>query len=613
MDDILNVGVRFALDGTIRLRELTIAQGAEITAPEGMFVNLCVNGTGKKVEPGVYEGDVILSVAGAYVMPPQGLMASMNRMENFGFKDTDYRNTVVIENGKLMKEKCIPAMMTGGEITDKAINGGVIKSCEDSFNGVLVTGNSRYEINGLKVDFEGIGANDFMGVGSAVAVIDNARVDINDCEFRVNGVTRSAIHAGGSSVVHVNNCRVSNQSPDAPEWLGSFAWGIGITGTNRLVQACDNTTIYYNNCDLDSNGWAVFSIDGHDECVRIFVKDSRINLSGPRTHGYGIFCIGNRNVTSFDHCRLYVDGYPLLVMGMRGCAKAEIKNGCDVTSTEYGVLAMGDNNTDITISDSRVATGKSSIVVKGSSTNLNVDNCRLTPGNGVILQLMDTDECGMDVDVINLPAGKQDVYEEGRDLCAADSVDDVILNLSNMDIKGDLYNSTTNLHIEDICVRGVEMAQLPIFGGLYYTAERDPEYVRPAPPPEMLEQSRKLRGPKNLGLNLRNARLEGVVSSASFEYRPGLTRITERNRLELNNVLQKAAPTINNGVVISIDPDSTWIVTGVSYITSLRIERGAVMKAADGSGLRMTVDGAETAIRPGHYKGKIVIEPVCVI
>lgn len=53
-----------------------------------------------------------------------------------------------------------------------------------------------------------------------------------------------------------------------------------------------------------------------------------------------------------------------------------------------------------------------------------------------------------------------------------------------------------------------------------------------------------LRGPKNLGLNLVNTKIEGVISSADQKYRDGLTLIQEDNRMELGNITQSAAPTI---------------------------------------------------------------------
>lgn len=48
----------------------------------------------------------------------------------------------------------------------------------------------------------------------------------------------------------------------------------------------------------------------------------------------------------------------------------------------------------------------------------------MEPGNGVILQLMDNDEAGMDIGKVKVP-DREDVYLEGRDLTKIDPENDV--------------------------------------------------------------------------------------------------------------------------------------------------------------------------------------------
>ena len=75
--------------------------------------------------------------------------------------------------------------------------------------------------------------------------------------------------------------------------------------------------------------------------------------------------------------------------------------------------------------------------------------------------------------------------------------------------------------------------------------------------------------------------------------------------MELGNINQSAAPTINNGVCISLDKDSAWTVTGKSYITALTLAEGAVVAAPAGKKLSVTVDGAPVELKAGRYTGKI--------
>lgn len=210
--------------------KLVIREGAAITAPPGKFVTLTVNGMGHPLKPGTYYGDVVLTVAQCYHMPPHGLMTMMQRSEQF-------RDAIVVENGKLCPEKCVPAIIQGGTVTDEMADGVSISSSEESFNGILVTGDSQYLVRNARLELDGFGANDFMGVGAGVAAVDNARVTVQDSVIKLSGVTRCAVHAGGDSVVRVERCRLSNHGPDDQGWMGDFSWGVGFVGCNRLVQA----------------------------------------------------------------------------------------------------------------------------------------------------------------------------------------------------------------------------------------------------------------------------------------------------------------------------------------------------------------------------------------
>ncbi|WP_371371908.1 hypothetical protein [Sporomusa aerivorans] len=60
----------------------------------------------------------------------------------------------------------------------------------------------------------------------------------------------------------------------------------------------------------------------------------------------------------------------------------------------------------------------------------------------------------------------------------------------------------------------------------------------------------------------------------------------------------------------SFDKESVWNVTQDSYLGTLTLENGAKVQAPEGSSLRMTVDGRETNIEPGTYKGQIIIQVI---
>ena len=593
------------VETSARYEALTIEDGAVLTAPAGKFVCMTVNGVGCDPKPGRYVGDIALTLADSYPMAPHGLMRINGR-------GRDFQDALVVDTtaGQVVEAQCVPELVQGGTVTGEKTEGVYIASSAESFNGLVIHGDGAYTVKDSVMELDGFSANDFLGVGSAVAAIDKANVTIDGCEFNVNGVTRCAVHVGGDSRVTVKNTKIENISP-ASDWLGDFSWGCGFTGTNRLCQLTDNGRVVYDNCDLKTNGWGILSIDGTDQYNEMIVKNSRLELTGPRAHGYGAFCIGGNHV-QFDNCDVKVNGYPLMLRGMADKGRAEIL-GSRLQSRRFGVLAMGDTHSVLRIEDSRIETEKSSLVFKGSATDIQIKNSTLIPGNGVIMQLMDNDEGGMTAQNFKVPVGEADVKLADRDLTVAGE-DDIRITLTGCDLTGDFLNSTTN-------IRACKRADHGGFGKFHDTVigsmakadiiehdenqeEKDDGEVKKGGLPVGMKD---LECPKNMGVTLVNSKVIGVISSALQCYREGLTEITEANRLELSNITQTPAPTVNNGVVVSLDEKSLWTVTGTSYLTSLTIARGAAVAAPHGKALTMTVDGKETAPAPGTYIGEIVL------
>lgn len=582
---------------TISTHELTICPRAVLTAPEGKFLTLTVNGVGKQIQPGTYKGDVVLSVTDAYHMAPGGLM----RMNQIG---RQMNSAIVIKDGKVAQT--VPAILQGGEVADGKTEGVYMASSEECFNGMIISGDGEYTVKGVKADFEGYGDNDFLGVGCAVTIVDDAKVTVEDCDFTMSGITRCAFHVGGHSDVLVKNTKMQNLSPES-EWPGSFSWQVGFCGNNRLAQLTDLGNVVYDNCDLKTNGWGILSIDGSEDSIKMVVKNSRLELSGPRAHGYGAFCIGENEIV-FDNCDVDVYGYPMLLMGMEGLGKASILNS-RIKGRRFGAMVIDDDNSVFTIKDSSFKTGKSTLCIKASATIIDIDNTTMEPANGTIVQLMDPDESGMNVVEHRIPVGEVDVALPDRDLSAASLKEDVVLNISNCDLKGNFYNSTTNIRAYQRDAKGAMgifhdtvVGILPMF-----ELPKDGEEAPPPMGPAARHNGDDLRGPKNLGLNLKNTKIEGVISSADQKYRDGLTVIREDERMELGNITQTAAPTINNGVCVDLDKDSAWTVTGTSYVTALTLAEGAKVAAPEGKKLTVTVDGATVELKAGAYTGKIVL------
>jgi hypothetical protein len=106
-------------------------------------------------------------------------------------------------------------------------------------------------------------------------------------------------------------------------------------------------------------------------------------------------------------------------------------------------------------------------------------------------------------------------------------------------------------------------------------------------------------------LTFENTNITGVITAS--QARHAKSSITAEDYKLLGEVTNTPGPAVNNGVIVSLDDRSTWTVTGTSYVTSLTIAGGATLAAPEGRKVTMTVDGEETAVEAGTYKGDIVI------
>ena len=417
----------------------------------------------------------------------------------------------------------------------------------------------------------------------------------------------------------------------AAERMMEPPWAIGLRGNVRTLNLAGSGELTVNRSHVTCNRWGALSVDGA-HINRMYVNDSLVEITGD--NGYGFFCIADDLM--FDYSKFPEPGclnvisnstfnvaYTAALMSLgNGCV--EFKDKSVVNSRRFGVFCHRHNGGSLKVNTGAAINSEaSSFVVKGSTLNIELDDAKLNPGNGTILQLMDNDDVGMCSDPFLIPVGEVDKRDD-RDLTVAIPGEDVFVTVSKMETEGNFYNSTTNFIA---CNRRLPKApgMTPPPGGM----TPPPDGMAPPPggmmpPPDGGEPfdppmphgdftlrgflGDDLMGAKNMDVKLVNAKVTGVISSASFSYKEGLTQITPENREELSNITQTAAKPVNNGAILSVDGRSTWVVTGTSYLTKLVIEEGAQIAGAEGP-VRMTVDGIETELKPGVFTGVIEITP----
>jgi hypothetical protein len=586
----LGAGSSSEVTETTKLTNLTIAEGAAIKASEGKSLTMTIDGIQRDILPGAYKGDIVLTI-------------SENNVIKYSDKVSHYfRQALYIDKTGIVENKSVRSAIIGGEVTATGAKNITITSKGKNFNGIYIANGVSYTIEGAKFDFEGNGGNDFAGFGAALMSTGNdTRLTLNNVEIKTHGAVRTALVPGGGCKVFVRNSRFTAVSgvldadykpSGSPGSMMEAPWGLCITGNVRTQNIIEgtNTKVTYIDSYLASDNWGVLSVDGGKDVFQNLIN-SKIENTDPKGGGYGLYAISNTtnsvygselNVTS--NALISVSGHMYIGASTHeNISKINKEQGLGLTEEEisaipvketvinsgrYGVLFQVGSG-DLHIGDGTIINcGKEIFVTKSSSANINVDGAKgvkLTSGTGVIIQQMEIDRpstWGAKVDPFVEPYASYDLIpiDKKHDNTIVDASTDIIADFSNIELKGDFYNGVT--------------------GGSDTIKSR------------------------NMGLTFQNAKISGIISS-SFAKHP-VDKIYPNQWYYIGDVTNTPVPTKNNGVIVSLT-DSTWTVTGTSYLTSLTIGKGAAIKAPEGSNVSMTVDGVKKPIGAGSYKGKIVL------
>lgn len=231
-------------------------------------------------------------------------------------------------------------------------------------------------------------------------------------------------------------------------------------------------------------------------------------------------------------------------------------------------------------------------MTKGCPCTYDVTGATLKPGNGILLQMMDTDDPFNPKGSYSDPT-EEDQYIPGRNLTKAERSEDCFAIFTDMELEGNLFNATTDLKFEFIPLK-------PLPG------EPGGPPLEPLPDGTLPKVSKMMgNGPMNLSVQLKNTKLTGSISSTKAVHR--VPKIDKTNCEELGEVMNTPMPAINNGVIVSLDAKSIWEVSGQNYINALTLEPGALVIGTNNTKVEMTVDGEIKTLEPGHFVGNIVL------
>ncbi len=620
MNKIIAGGEDWLVEESTALDTLTIAEGAGIKAPEGKMVTLTVDGVETAAVPGEYK-NAVLTVTEDYQTPVEHQRAE------------GYRAALYIKDGQVVPERSVTAALQGGSYDGASAKDLKIESQGPMFTGVIVDG-GKYEIKDLDVTMNGFGGNDFAGIGTALVACGDADVTVDGLKVRNAGVIRNAVVVGGTAHLTVKNADIEAlggseaqvEAAKAAIGRGMFGvpWVLGLTGNNRATNVVGRGHVTYENSKIRAEGWGVLSTDGVDSpdklgdyTVTLDTKNCEVDLFGES--GYGSYTIGSCRNT-FDNTVINVPDYALVAANEY--ASGRFINGTVVNSKRFGVMWHQNQGGELILDHATFNTEMAPFLIKGCYPNIQVKDSVLNAKNKVILQMIDLDDPGLAGEGVDVDT-EVPVPVEGHDPANPNYHEAILFGypveklltdaqatFENMTVEGDFYNGTTNRQGVGMVMPAMHHDEGPDGHG---APEGPGGSEMDGPPPEgemppmggMPEPGKSTEVPVNLILTFRSTQVTGVISASKAVH--GQKHITKADYYQLGMVTNTPCPAVNNGVLVSLDAKSAWTVTGQSYLTSLTLEPGAQVQAPAGKAVSMTVDGVETPIAPGTYKGQIVL------
>jgi len=531
--------------GTTELTSLRIADSGNLIPPQGNSLTMTVDGVERNIGPGVYSGKIVLTVTPQ--MPRRFLKLDPEL----------FRTAILIDNHKFDRGRSVPAAILSGTVGDDGADNLVLRSEGDNFNGVIVSGDSKYTLRSPRITMIGDGGNDFSGFGAAVMATDQAELTITDGLIDTQGVIRGALFVNGNAKVNIFDTRINVRNGVLPAdfvvelELGKMKrvpWQMGVTGNARATMAGGNAEVHYKRSTIRSEGWGALSTDAPLERVRILVEDSLIETTDS---GYGAFAIGD-TLQTFRNSRFEVADVGLM---MAGHGSGTFTDGTVVNSRRFGVVMFWYPRVGTLRIDKKSVfnTASTAIQIKDVGAVIVIDDAELNPGNGILIQAMPDDSGDAPG---RIPLGPLDTTRP------ASLPDDpaVLVSIRNTKLTGDIVNGRT----ED----------------------------------------------GELRLTLENATVTGRISTTIVSPATDQKPSAENVKLigEVKN--QYTATEHPNGLHLNLDPNGRWVVTGASYLTGLIIAGDASITGPDGEPAKITVNGQPVdAGKPGSYVGAIVVSP----
>ncbi len=314
-----------------------------------------------------------------------------------GFGDSKPVNIgVLIDNGAYVPEKSSLAPILSGKVTATKASGLKIRSSQDKFNALYVSGGSSdFTLSNSTISLKGTGGDDASGIGSAVLAGNGGTLTLRHVKIVTSAPVASAAVATTHATLRVYDSELithggalpAGYKPHIGPGMMEAPPPLGITGTARAVNTTVGASSYYYDTKIISDGWGALSTDAggkYVECNRCLLKTIH--------SGYGTYSDNGITVVVNDS-KIRSATFVSIVAGTGKLAL----NTVDARSGTHGIMihsVMGRPAEvgTLTIKGGVVATKESSIWVKSANADITADGVTFQPANGIILEsIINTD------------------------------------------------------------------------------------------------------------------------------------------------------------------------------------------------------------------------------
>ena len=526
-----------------------------------------------------------------------------------------------------------------GTVTDNGVKDFTVTAANEQVVGLVVSGDPSGEpvvIENGRIELTRRGTGISLTGGNAV--IDNVVV--------WNKATEG-VSASGDAVATLKNVVVYGEQ-DIETYRRVSPFALGLAGSMRVTNAVGQSQVTYEDSLVVSGSWAPLSTDagqgvtltthnvlagvGWLEVAEEGKEYTATKEVGGVTYGFTLGDSAHYNSGYVSYCdsgfhNYYYDsefyGTDYVIILSSSVSSATMVND-QCYSDRIGIMWHKNQGGTVDITGGSLYADRCLFMMKGYSdldtdgcfTNLVVDGTDLSVGEeNVLLQLMTSDDCGLNYEALQVPAVEDDFSQVG---C----------------LVGTMVQKTysegfppTIMYVFDVNGEevGVSADEYDAFVAENPTAE--PVMVEYEPQKDCTAAFKNLsvegdiynavwQAYQGLDVTFDDAEITGVISSAWANHvdadgnaLPGGTVIEADSSLDchlgMGRVKNTAAPAVNNPVRLTLQNGAVWTVTGTSYLAELTVDAASRIEGS------VTVNGAAADLSAGgSFTGSIVVTPL---